>query len=67
MAGLVTVYLRPPLSGGRKEHIENVESMVHTGTGDYIVERPEASRRIFPDHKVRSVKAEKSVRFIDQS
>ena len=67
MAGTVTVYLRPPLSGERKEHIENVESVVYTGTGDYIIERPEAPRRVFPDHKVRSVKLEKTVRFIDQS
>lgn len=67
MAGTVTVYLRPPLSGERKEHIENVESVIYTGTGDYIVERPEASRRVFPAHKVRSVKMNKTVRFIDHS
>jgi len=67
MAGTVVVYLGPPQGPQRKETQENIETVLHTGTGDYVLESTGGSRRVYQARNVRKVRMDRSVEFVDQT
>ena len=67
MAGTIVVYLNPPQGPQRKETQENIETVLHTGTGDYVLKSPGGSRRVYRGKNVRKVRMGRSVEFIDQT
>jgi hypothetical protein len=67
MAGTVVVYLNPPQGPQRKETQENIETVLHTGTGDYVLKSPGGSRRVYRAKNVRKVRMDRSVEFVDQT
>jgi hypothetical protein len=67
MAGAVAVYLNSPIGFQRRETAENVETVIYTGTGDYVLEMSGGSRRVYRREDVHKVRMEKCVEFIDQS
>jgi hypothetical protein len=61
------VYLNPPQGFQRRETVGDVETVIYTGTGDYVLEPSGSSRRVYREEDVRKVRTEKCVEFIDQS
>jgi len=47
MAGTVVVYLNSPQDPQRKETQENIETVLHIGTGDYVLKSPGGSQRVY--------------------
>jgi len=53
MAGAVVVYLNPPQGFQRRETVGDVETVIYTGTRDYVLETSGDSRRVYRKEDVR--------------
>jgi hypothetical protein len=60
-------YLGPPQGPQRKETQENIETVLHTGTGDYVLKSPGGSRRVYRAKNVRKGRMDGNVEFVDQT
>lgn len=67
MAATVVVCLNPPQGPQRKETQEHIETVLHTGTGDYVLESPGGSRRVYRAKNVRKVRMDGNVELVDQT